>query len=119
MPESRMQYQVDRTLEGHFVEGQSGNPAGKPPGCRNHASRTAEILLDGEVEALTRTAMARALEGDGLALRLCLDRIIAPRHPREGNHDLPRSGEPADIGDALAAGTAAMAAGVITPGGGA
>src|SRR5271163_3584243 len=115
MPESRMQYQVDRTLEGHFVEGQSGNPAGKPPGCRNHASRIAEILLDGEVEALTRTAMARALEGDGLALRLCLDRIIAPRHSRPVTLDLPPIAEPADIAAAMAAVTAAMAGGVITP----
>src|SRR5208337_5525029 len=70
MPETHVQYQVERTPEGHFVKGQSGNPAGKPPGRCSHTSRTAEILLEGEVEALTRTAMARALEDS---------RIIAPR----------------------------------------
>ena len=79
MPESGVQYQVKRNPESHFVKGQSGNPAGKPQGCQSHASRTAEIMLDGQVEALTPTGMARALEGDGLALRLCLDRIIARR----------------------------------------
>ena len=29
MPESPLNYQVERTAEGHFVKGQSGNPAGK------------------------------------------------------------------------------------------
>src|SRR5271166_2190208 len=115
MPESRVQYQVERTPEGHFVRGQSGNPAGKPPGCCSHTSRTAESRLDGEVEALTRTAMARALEGDGLALRLCLDRIIAPRRARPVTLDLPPVAGPADIAAAIAAVTAAVAGGVITP----
>jgi hypothetical protein len=64
MPESPLNYQVERTAEGHFVKGQSGNPVGKPPGCRNHATRIAETLLDGEVAALTRKAVALALDGD-------------------------------------------------------
>ena len=119
MPESPVQYQVERTPEGHFVKGQSGNPAGKPPGCRNHASRTAEILLDSEVEALTRKAMALAVDGDALALRLCLDRIIAPRRARPVHLELPPIAEPADIAAAMAAVTAAVAGGVITPGEGA
>jgi len=109
-----MQYQVERTPEGHLVKGQS-----KPPGCRNHASRTAEILLDSEVEALTRKAMALAMDGDALALRLCLDRIIAPRRARPVHLDLPPIAEPADIAAAMAAVTAAVAGGVITPGEGA
>jgi Family of unknown function (DUF5681) len=52
-PESDLQIQVDRTPEGWFAKGQSGNPAGKPRGCRNHAARIAEALLDGGVEPLT------------------------------------------------------------------
>jgi len=30
MPESDLHFQVERTPAGHFVRGQSGNPAGKP-----------------------------------------------------------------------------------------
>ena len=79
MPESNLQIQVERTLEGHFVKGQSGNPAGKPLGCRNRASRAAETLLDAEAETLTRRVMEFALDGDPTAMRLCFERIIAPR----------------------------------------
>jgi len=104
-----VQYQVERTPEGHFVKGQSGNPAGKPPGRCSHTSRTAEILLDGEVEALARTAMARALEDS---------RIIAPRRPPV-HLDLPPTAGPARIAATMAAVAAAVAGGVITTGEGA
>lgn len=115
MPESDVQIQVERTPAGRFVKGQSGNSAGKPAGCRNHASRLAEALLDGEVEALTRKAVALALDGDALVLRLCLDRIIAPRRSRPVQLDLPPIADPADITAAMAAVTAAVIGGVVTP----
>ena len=115
MPESNLQIQVERTPQGHFVKGQSGNPAGKPPGCRNHASRTAEALLDGEAEALTRKVMTLAFDGDPTTMRLCFDRIIAPRRARPVHLDLPPIADPADITAAMAAVTAAVVGGVITP----
>lgn len=115
MPESSLQIQVERTPQGQFVKGRSGNPAGKPLGCRNHASRTAEALLDGEAEALTRKVMMLALDGDPTAMRLCFDRIIAPRRARPVHLDLPPIAEPADITAAMAAITAAVAEGDITP----
>lgn len=63
-----------------FKPGQSGNPAGKPKGARNKATKAMMILLEGETEALTRKAIEKALEGDTAALRICLDRIApAPR----------------------------------------
>ncbi len=61
-----------------FTKGQSGNPSGKPRGCRHKATRAAQALLEGEVEALTRKAVEKALEGDTAALRLCLERICPP-----------------------------------------
>ena len=85
------------------MKGQSGNPAGKPPGCRNEATRIAEALLDGEVEALTRKAMALALDGDAAAMRLCFERIIAPRRGRPVHLDLPPIVEAADIANAMGA----------------
>ncbi len=59
--------------------------------------------------------MALAMDGDALALRLCLDRIIAPRRARPVHLDLPPIAEAADIAAAMAA----VTGGVITPGEGA
>src|SRR5215208_2087882 len=72
-----------------FKPGQSGNPAGKAKGTRHRATRAAEVLLDGEVEALTRKAVEMALAGDTVAMRLCLDRILPVRKDRHITFTLP------------------------------
>jgi len=102
--------------EGRFRKGRSGNPTGRPPGARNKATQTAELLLDGEAEALTRRAVELALAGDGMALRLCLDRIIPPRRGRPVQLGLPLVRGAADLGGTMAAITNAAASGTITPG---
>jgi hypothetical protein len=43
-----------RDRRGRFARGRSGNPAGRPRGCRGHINRAARLLLAGEGEALTR-----------------------------------------------------------------
>ena len=65
-----------------FRPGQSGNPVGRPPGLLNKATTAAQGLLDGEAEALTRKAVELALEGNTVALKLCLERICPPRKER-------------------------------------
>jgi hypothetical protein len=79
---------------------QKGN-CGRPPGSRNKATLAAELILDGEAENLTRKAVERALKGDTQALRLCLDRLIAPRRERLVRFELPPIQNAADA--ALAA----------------
>ena len=49
---------------GRFAKGRSGNPAGRPRGCRDHINRAARLLLAGEGEALTRKVVELALVGD-------------------------------------------------------
>ena len=91
-----------------------GNP-GKPKGTRSRATMAAEALLQGEVEALTRTAIDKALEGDGVALRLCLERLVPPRKDTPVNIDLPVITNAADVVGASAAVLAAVGAGDVTP----
>lgn len=81
-PEKTGQQDV-RGAQGRFIPGASGNPAGRPKGSRNHSTLAAQSLLEGEAEMLTRTVIDKALEGDGVALRLCLERLIPPKrdHP--------------------------------------
>src|SRR5260370_41564430 len=40
-----------------FEKGQSGNPAGRPPGVGKRATQAMQLLLDGEAQALTRKAV--------------------------------------------------------------
>ncbi len=101
---------------GRFVKGRSGNPAGRPPGLRNRATLAAELMLDGEAAALTKKALELALDGDHVALRLCLDRVIAPRRERGVAFTMPPVNGAADLAGAMAALAGAAAQGMITPG---
>jgi len=98
-----------------FEPGQSGNPSGKPPGTRHKATLAAEVLLNGESENLTRKAIGMALDGDGAALRLCLERILPPRRDRPVSIALPPLSGAGDAVGAMAAITAAVATGGLTP----
>src|SRR5215470_2603567 len=88
----------------------------RPAASRNKATEAAELLLDGEAEALTRKAIDLALEGDPSALRLCIARIIPPRRGRPVNFGLPAVRGAADLAAAMAAITTAAGQGAITPG---
>lgn len=100
-----------------FKPGQSGNPAGKPPGTRHRATKAAELLLDGEAEDLTRKAIELAKAGDTVALRLCLDRIIPARRDKPIVFSLPPIDTTADLPKAPASRPAVIEPGPIIPGG--
>src|SRR4051794_16136944 len=96
-----------------FKRGQSGNPAGKPPGARNRTTAAVEALLDGDAEKLTRKAIEMALGGDTVAMRLCLDRIMPARKDRPVPFTLPKLETAADALTATAALVEAVAAGQL------
>jgi Family of unknown function (DUF5681) len=98
-----------------FRKGQSGNPAGKPKGTRHRATMLAEQLLDGEAEAMVRTLIEKAKQGDMNALRLCLDRIVPPRRDRPVQFTIPALNSADDASKAMAAITTAVAGGELTP----
>lgn len=91
-----------------------GNP-GRRHGARHRVTRAIEELLEGEHEALTRKAIEKALEGDMIALRLCLDRIAPPRKDAPISIELPPVRTVADAVEASAALLEAVAAGEVTP----
>ena len=100
-----------RNTDGTFA---AGNP-GKPRGTRHKATRAALALLDGEAEALTRQAVTMALDGDGAALRLCLERIAPPRKDAPVQFNLPRMETARDAAKAAGAVLEAVAEGELTP----
>jgi len=97
-----------------FPKGQSGNPAGRPAGSRNAATRLAEALLDGEAEALMKALVERALGGDPAMLKLAVERIV-PRRARTHPVALPDINSAADLAPAMRAIARAAAEGAITP----
>jgi hypothetical protein len=98
-----------------FSKGQTGNPAGRPKGSRNRATVALEAILDGDAEAILRKAVALAQEGDPVALRMCMDRLLPVRKDRPVLFDLPPIDGPADLPRATGALLAAVAAGELTP----
>ena len=98
-----------------FVPGQSGNPAGKPKGARNKTTMAIEALLEGEADALARKVIEMAKDGDGPALRMCLDRLAPPRKDAPVCFDLPPIKSVADAVEASSALLSAVAAGDGTP----
>src|SRR3954447_20439553 len=106
---------MDQKQAGRFRKGKSGNPKGRLKGARNVATLACEALLDGEAEALTRKAVEMALDGDTVALRLCLDRIAPARKDRHVPFALPAITTAADAVTASSALVAAVADGELTP----
>jgi Family of unknown function (DUF5681) len=117
MPADSLQIQDSgRDPRGRFAKGRSGNPAGKPRGARNRATEAAQLLLDGEAEGLTRKAVEIAFTGDCTALKLCLDRIVAPRRERAVRVALPPLESAADLASVMAGILTAAGEGRISPG---
>jgi hypothetical protein len=86
-----------------FKPGQSGNPAGKPPGSKNRATVLAQSLFDGEAEALTRKIIELAKAGDMQALRVCIDRLCPPMKAQAApvQVEIPETDSMSDIASAF------------------
>jgi len=97
-----------------FPPGVSGNPKGRPKGSRNKTTLIAKALRGGEVDALTRNIVERALHGDAVALRICLDRLLPRRRDRRVQFELPELAA-GDVAGASRAVLAACAAGALSP----
>ena len=98
-----------------FSKGQSGNPSGKPKGCRNATTILFDELLKDNAKELIEKAIEMAKDGDGPALRLCIDRLAPARKDRPVWFDLPVMNEAKDAVKASAAIVAAVAGGDLTP----
>jgi hypothetical protein len=94
-----------------------GRPSGKGrrTGIRNKATEAMQELLEGEGALLLRKAVDLALEGDKIALRLCLERLLPPARERRIRLDLPKLQRPADITQALGLLLDSVACGDLTP----
>ena len=100
-----------RNTGGQFTAGNSG----RPKGSRNRATLAIESLLDGQAEALTQTVITRALEGDRVALRLCMERIAPAPKDKPVIFDLTKMESAVDASDAAGSILRAVSEGDLTP----
>jgi hypothetical protein len=99
--------------DGTFAPG--NKMGGRPKGARNKTTLAVEAMLDGEAEAITRKAIDMAMEGDGPAIRLCLERLLPARKDSPVVFALPPIATALDAVTASTALLSAVAAGDVTP----
>ncbi|MBI3514384.1 MAG: hypothetical protein HY060_10020 [Proteobacteria bacterium] len=87
---------AQRDGRGRWAPGQSGNPAGKPPGTRNFASILKAHLRDGDIEAAVQVIRDKLLAGNLGAARVVLDRLDPKPRGRPIALDLPADATAAD-----------------------
>ena len=100
-----------RNTAGKFTTGNSG----RPRGSRNKATLAIESLLEGQAEALTQTAVHKALEGDSIALRLCMERIAPAPKDQPVSFNLPKMSNALDASEAAGRVLEAVSEGDLTP----
>jgi hypothetical protein len=100
-----------RNTDGKF----SDRNGGRPKGSRNKATIAIESLLERQAEALTQTAISKALDGDSIALRLCLDRIAPPMKDKPVVFTLPQMQDAMDASKAAGSVLTAVSEGALTP----
>jgi hypothetical protein len=98
-----------------FKKGESGNPVGKPKGTLHKATRAALELLGGDLEAITQECIRQAKEGNLMAVKLVLDKLIPSAKELPLSLSLPKVEGAADLPAALYAVMAAVAQGNINP----
>jgi len=103
--------QNGRNTAGKFVFGNTG----RPKGSRNKATIAIESLLEGQAEALTQTAIKKALVGDSVALRLCMDRIAPPPKDAAVTFSMPIMSNVLDAAEAAGSVLRAVSEGELTP----
>jgi hypothetical protein len=100
-----------RNTAGQFATGN----AGRPKGSRSKVTLAIEILLQGQAEALTQTAVTKALDGDIVALRLCLERIAPAPKDQPVSFSLPKMHNAMDASEAAGSVLTAVSEGELTP----
>lgn len=97
-----------------FKPGQSGNPNGRPKGGTDRRNNIRDLLKP-HAEELIELAVNMAKMGDMAALKICLDRVVAPIREDHIFVTVPKIAGPDDCIVAQAAVLNAVAAGEMLP----
>ena len=79
------------------------------------ATKVIESILQGQAKALNQTAVKKALEGDSVALRLCMERIAPAPKDQPVSFRLPQIKSALDASEAAGSVLTAVSEGSLTP----
>jgi hypothetical protein len=99
-----------------FPRAKRSHSSGELNGSRNGTPAAVELVLEREAERIIDKLVEKALDGDMVALRLCVERLLPPRRDRPVAFDLPAMRNAADALNASSAILTACAAGTLSPG---
>ena len=79
------------------------------------ATKAIESILQGQAKALNQTAVKKALEGNSVALRLCMERIAPAPKDQPVSFRLPQMKSALDASEAAGSVLTAVSEGDLTP----
>jgi len=97
-----------------FQPGQSGNPAGRPPGSLNKLTLAAQEAMIERAQEVIDSIMDRAKNGESAAMREAMERLVPTGRNRRVAVDLPVIKTPEDAELALSVVTDELSAGNLT-----
>jgi len=97
-----------------FQPGQSGTPAGRPPGSRNRKTIAMEAAFQADLDAVVERIRQRAMDGQAPAMKLVMDRALPTGSGRPLALELPAIRTAEDVDAAHARIIAALAEGELS-----
>jgi hypothetical protein len=99
-----------------YKKRESGDHEGKPKGKLHKATRAALELLEGDLETITQVCVDKAKEGDLMAIKLILNKLIPNARERRLSIKLPKVEGAANLPSVLAEVLELVNNGELTPG---
>ena len=88
---------------------------GRPRGSRNKATLALQDMLGQHAEALVKKCVVMAMQGDTTAMRLCIERLLAPRKQSPVKFKLPPVATIAELAQAQITMLETLSRGQLTP----
>ena len=98
-----------------FQKGKSGNPAGRPKGSKNRATLLALASMEGELDSIVKNVVTAAKNGDMVAARLVIDKLIPAAKERPLSIMLPQLTDIAECRQAQSDVISTVAVGDLLP----